>query len=95
MNGWTRFLKSIKRKERISNFILTVGIVDVVMGGVDSRWSLMAVGLGTVGAAIVLRWWLTQSQPIESLDRPPIRYLPERSSRPSLPTLTSSRKNGE
>jgi small-conductance mechanosensitive channel len=88
-----RFLKSAYRKEPISSFILTVGTVDAVIGGVDSRLSLLILGLGIVGVAIALRWWLTQRNKIELPTGAPIHYLPSRSSRPSLPMLSVSRKN--
>jgi len=35
---------------------------DAVIGGLDERWSLLSFGLGTVGAAIALRWWLIQQR---------------------------------
>jgi hypothetical protein len=93
MNGLgSRFLKSAYRREPISSFILTVGAVDAVIGGVDGRLSLLLLGLGAVATAIALRWWL-QRQKIELPSGAPIHYLPARSSRPSLPMLTTARKN--
>lgn len=83
-----RFLKSAYRKEPISSFILTVGAVDAVIGGVDSRWSLLVLGLATVGTAIALRWWLAQRQPVDLPTGAPVYYLPDRSSQPSLPMLS-------
>lgn len=89
---WTRFVRSTYRKEPISSFILTVGAVDAVIGGVDGRWSLMALGLSTVAVAVALRAWIRQPRSVESFGGAPIRYLPAQSSRPSLPMLSSTRK---
>ncbi|MDX2216461.1 MAG: hypothetical protein SFY66_24565 [Oculatellaceae cyanobacterium bins.114] len=90
--SWRRLLKSTYRREPISSFILTVGLVDAVIGGVGDRWSLMTVGIGIVGVAIALRV-LKSRQPIEEAPtRAPIHYLPARTSSPSLPMLTLSRK---
>ena len=88
-----RFLKSAYRKEPLPSFLITAGMVDAVIGGFDERWSLLSFGLGTVGVAIALRWWLIQqrhSEPPQSVTQ---RYLPPSSSRPPLPTLTASKKN--
>lgn len=93
MNGlWPRFLKSAYRREPISSFILTVGAVDAVIGGVGDRWPLLTIGLGTVAGAIALRWWKIQRSQVEPAERSAIHYLPSRSSRPQLPTLSVSRK---
>lgn len=89
MNGLApRFLKSAYRKEPISSFILIVGAVDAVIGGFDNRLSLLILGLGTVGTAIVLRWWVLQQTKVDLPSGKPIHYLPSRSSRPSLPMLS-------
>lgn len=86
--------KSVYRQEPISSFILTVGAVDAVMGGVGERGSLLALGLGIVGVAIALRYWKASRRRQPDLPtNPPARYLPSRSSRPSLPMLTLDRKN--
>jgi hypothetical protein len=89
---WHKFLTSRYRKEPVSSFILTVGVVDAVMGGAGDRWSLMTVGVGIVGVAIALRWFRVRQQPLEMPSRKPIHYLPSRSSRQALPTLSTSRK---
>ncbi len=94
--SWHRLLKSTYRREPISSFILTVGVVDAVIGGVGDRWSLMIVGLGIVGVAIALRissaQWRKTQQPEEPPARAPIHYLPAHTSTPTLPMLTMSRK---
>jgi hypothetical protein len=89
---WSRMLKSAYRKEPISSFIITVGAVDAVIGGVGDRLSLMLLGLGIVGVAIALRWWKIHQSKIEISSGAPIHYLPGHSSRPQLPTLSMSPK---
>jgi hypothetical protein len=89
MSFGPRFLKSAYRKEPISSFILTVGAVDAVIGGVDSRWSLLVLGVAMAGAAIALRWWIAHRNRVDLPMGAPIHYLPERSSRPSLPMLSA------
>lgn len=83
-----RALKSAYRREPISGFILTLGLVDTVIGGVSSQWLLLAVGLGIVSVAIALRWWKMQ-QVRPEISRAPIYSLPDRSSTQSLPVLRS------
>jgi hypothetical protein len=91
---WRRFLKATYRKEPISSFVLTVGAVDAVIGGVDSCLPLLFVGGGTIGVALAIRWWKSQAQKPDFLAaRTPIHYLPSRSSRPVLPQLNSPRRN--
>lgn len=84
---WSRLFKSTYRKEPISSFILTVGVVDAVIGGVSARGSLLIVGLATVGIAAALRGLMERRRPVLPIESAPVRYLPARSSRPSLPIL--------
>lgn len=88
-----RFLKSAYRREPLPSFLITIGVVDAVIGGLGDRWSLLIFGLGTVGVAVALRWWLLQQSRPESPEPIEQRYLPSRSSRPSLPALSVSKKN--
>ncbi|MGL5083299.1 MAG: hypothetical protein ACRC8A_17600 [Microcoleaceae cyanobacterium] len=86
---WLRFLRSSYRREPIASFIVTVGAVDAVIGGVGGSWSLFSFGLGTVGLAIVIRLWQTQRSRIEEPETVSEYYLPPSSSRPKLPQLSS------
>lgn len=89
-----RFLRSLYRKEPISSFVVLVGAVDAVIGGVDQSWSLFSVGLGTVGVAIVLRWWQIQRQEDQLNEQEvPQFYLPPQSSRPALPMLDPAKRD--
>ncbi|MDX2098818.1 MAG: hypothetical protein SFW36_13665 [Leptolyngbyaceae cyanobacterium bins.59] len=92
MNVWPRFLKATYRKEPISSFVLTVGVVDALIGGFDTEWVLFTVGVSTVGIALGLRWWLMQRSRIEMPQPVAQRYLPAASSNASLPMLSISKK---
>ncbi len=88
-----RFLKSAYRKEPLPSFLITIGVVDAVIGGLGDRAALVGFGLGTVGIAIALRWWILQqrgSQPPQTVAQ---RYLPYNSSSQELPQLSISKKN--
>lgn len=61
------FLKRLYRKERISSFLIVVGAVDAVLGGVNEIGTLMILGLMTSGLAIGYRWWCIQQS--QSSDR--------------------------
>lgn len=96
-NSWSRMLKSVYRKEPILSFAATAGAVNVAIGGLSEHWSLMAVGVGTVGVAIGLRWWQihTRRSPLESVShRTTSPYvLPPAPDYAPLPTLTMPKKN--
>lgn len=88
-----RFLKSAYRKEPLPSFLITIGVVDAVIGGLGDRAALFGFGLGTVGIAIALRWWILQqrgSEPPQNVV--PQRYLPYNSSSQELPQLSMSKK---
>lgn len=85
---WHRFLRSAYRKEPISSFVITIGTVDAVIGGVGSHYSLLAFGLGTVGVAIAFRLLQRQRQQRNQPVQVQAHYLPSRSPQPQLPTLT-------
>lgn len=86
-----RVLRTLYRKEPISSFILVVGAVDAVMGGVGQRWSLFSFGLLIVSLSIILRWLQVQkAQPIITEEKPR-RYLPPTPSTMPLPLLTHNK----
>jgi hypothetical protein len=87
-----RILKSAYRKEPITSFIVIVGAVDAVIGGVGERWSLLTFGLMMVVLAVVLRWWQTQRRETELAEQPVTHFLPPTSSRPALPMLSAAKR---
>ena len=70
-----------------------MGAVDAVMGGVGDRATLLAFGISLVCVAIALRWWQSQRSAVEEPARVPELYLPSRSSRPQLPSLSAAKKH--
>lgn len=87
-----RFLKSAYRKEPIISALVTMGIVDALIGGFDDSWSLFAFGMGTAGITLAWRWWRIQQ--VSPLPEEPVvqHYLPSRSSSSALPMLSISKK---
>ena len=73
-----RFFKSGHSKEPISTFVLTVGTVNIVIGGVDGHWSLALIGGTLVGVAIALRFLQSSRRPVQLTNSSPVLYLPER-----------------
>ncbi|GAA6615419.1 hypothetical protein [Scytonema sp. NUACC26] len=87
-----RFVKSAYRREPIISVLITMGIVDAVIGGFNDSWSLFVIGLGTAGITLAYRLWRVQQRP--PLPEEPVvqHYLPDRSSSSALPLLTVSKK---
>ena len=86
-----RFLKSAYRREPISSFIVIVGIVDAVIGGVGERWTLLSFGLVIILIAAILRWWQGQKAQAIVTEEASRRFLPPSSSRTPLPTLKTKK----
>jgi hypothetical protein len=86
-----RFIKTAYRKEPISGFIIIVGAIDAILGGVGERWSLLSFGLFVVFVAAMWRWWQIQKTQEVVAQEAPRRYLPPSSSRTPLPMLTSEK----
>ncbi|GAX38161.1 hypothetical protein [Nodularia sp. NIES-3585] len=87
-----RFLKSVYRRDPIISVLMTVGVVDTLIGGLNDSWSLFAVGLGTAGISLAFKLWrIQQRRPLA--EEPVIQhYLPPQSSSNTLPILTISKK---
>lgn len=90
---WPRILKTAYRKDPVASFLVTVGAVDAVIGGLETSWSLFGLGMGTVGVAILLRFWLLKPSDIDRSTPVPEYYLPTNSSRPQLPVLSRNKKH--
>ncbi|WP_066375969.1 MULTISPECIES: hypothetical protein [unclassified Anabaena] len=89
-----RFLKSAYRKEPIISVLITMGVVDALIGGLDDSWSLFVVGLGTAGVTLAFKLWRSSQQVRPPMAEEPVvqHYLPSRSSSPTLPMLTVNKK---
>jgi hypothetical protein len=77
------FLKRLYRKEPISSFLIVVGAVDAVLGGVNEIGTLMILGLMTSGLAIGYRWWCIQQSARPDRQAKQL-YLPSASQRAPL-----------
>jgi hypothetical protein len=92
-------LKRLYRKEPISSFLIVVGAVDAVLGGVNEIGTLMILGLLTSGMAIGYRWWCIQQAETRSVGGASPKekrkskqlYLPPSSNRSALPNLDNRR----
>ncbi len=88
-----RIVKSAYRKEPLITILITMGIVDALIGGLDDSWALFIFGLGTAGGALILRWWRIQQRPYDRNEEPVKQlYLPMHSSKSALPMLSISKK---
>lgn len=91
-----RIVKSAYRKEPLITILITMGIVDALIGGFDDSWSLFIFGLGTAGTALIMRWLRMQQSPSLPVEEPVQQvkqlYLPDRSSKSSLPMLSIPKK---
>jgi hypothetical protein len=88
---WNRVLRTVYRKEPITGVLLTIGAVNVAIGGIDQSSSLVFFGLSVVSVALALRWWHHfHRKPSVKLstapERVPVHALPP--SPPSLPNLS-------
>ncbi|BAY22687.1 hypothetical protein NIES2100_24500 [Calothrix sp. NIES-2100] len=88
-----RFLKSSYRKEPIISLLITMGIVDALIGGLDDSWSLFTFGLVTAGISVGVKLWrIQQSRPLPEEEPVVQHYLPSRSSSTTLPMLSVTKK---
>ncbi|HLP88364.1 MAG TPA: hypothetical protein VK184_07220 [Nostocaceae cyanobacterium] len=88
-----RFLKSAYRKEPVISALITVGVVDSIIGGFNDSWSLFAFGLGTAGVTLAIKLWRFQQRPSMVDDEPVVqRYLPPHSSSSAVPLVNAPKK---
>ena len=79
----SKFFRRIYRKEPISSFLIVMGLIQLVIGGVDSQWSLFSLGFGVVIGAFVVQWSQGRKYRLERERILPRRYLaPSEASRP-------------
>jgi len=54
---WPRFLKKAYRQEPITSFIFTAAAVDVIIGVLGQRWTLLSLG-ATIMAIAIFAYYL-------------------------------------
>lgn len=84
--NWTRRIRSLYRREPITGMLMTAGLVDAAIGGTGSYPMLLAIGLGTMGLAIGVRWKLMQQvqrEPMQAQSESPSKYQSKYQSRRS------------
>lgn len=86
-----QFLKSFYRKNPIISVLITMGIMDALIGGLDDSWSLFAFGLGTTGVALGLKLASKLSRSPRGGERSFQYYLPPTSSSSSLPIIRTTK----
>lgn len=93
---WSRLLKVPYRRDPIAAFVLTMGAVQVAIGGVDAEAGLAALGLALLGTAAAMYWLKYSSRVIEAARSPRATYA-SRNSRPlavpALPDRASVRRS--
>ncbi len=87
---WQKFLKSTYRREPITSFVITMALMELMIGGFEQEWSLLGLAGVMVVGAIVIRYRQGNRQEMRSpdLNQRTEYYLPPASSRPILPRLT-------
>ncbi len=88
---FTRFFKSIYRKEPISSFLVIVAATDLVIGGIGSHWTLFSLGLIIALTAGLVRWQQVQKARKITVREKARYFLPPSSSRPALPMLITDK----
>ncbi len=91
-----RFLKSAYRREPLISILITMGVVDALIGGLDDSWSLFVFGLGTTGVSLAWKFLRIQQHPpvvVEEEEEAAVQYyLPPQPSNSSLPMLSIPKK---
>ncbi len=87
-----RFIKSAYRKDSMTSFLIIMGGVDAIIGGVGSRGTLVAFGMMLVLGAIAIRWINSQGNKIPDYEETPVHYLPMGETQRPLPQLASKKR---
>jgi hypothetical protein len=92
--SWSQIVKFAYRKDPLSSFVLIVGAVDAVIGGISDHGVLLGLGVSMVGVGIALRWQTFQRRQV--LAETPSRYSLRSAEPPApLPDLSQRGRNEE
>jgi hypothetical protein len=87
-----RFFRSAYRREPIASFLMTMGAVDVALGGVSSHGGLLVLGIIILGGALGVKWIQSQRRTDRFAEPVVQHYLPPQSSQSELPMLSIKKK---
>lgn len=88
-----RIVKTVYRKDPLTSFILIVGVIDALMGGMGERWTLCSFGAGIIVLALLLRWIQSpKGQPQPAKHSPRLYLPPSAPAHDPLPLLTPKQR---
>jgi len=87
---WQKFLRSTYRREPISSFMITMALMELMIGGFEQEWSLLGLAGVMVVGAVAIRYRQGTRLGMRSPDptQQTTYYLPPADPRPVLPRLT-------
>ncbi len=91
---WSRLLKMPYRRDPIASFVLTMGAVQVVIGGVEAEAGLAALGLTFLGTAAAIYWLKYYSRVIEAARSPRSSYAARSGAAPVQTSRPLARRPG-
>ena len=83
-----KFLKSIYRREPITSFIMTMALVELVIGSFEQEWLLLGLSGTMALGSLILRYRQGRRSISPEFPPHPEYYLPPAAPRPVLPRLT-------
>lgn len=87
-----KFVRVAYRKEPLSSFLLIMGIVDSLIGGLNERPPLLSFGIILVVTSLGLRWWYSRHTKEIAIPTRRSLYLPPAPDRSTLPVLHSKKR---
>jgi hypothetical protein len=79
------------RKEPVIAMVVTVAVVNALLGTLQGQALLAVVGVVVAGGTLSWRTWDRYRRPAPIPNQPP-RYLPDQASRPQMPVMGLSSK---
>lgn len=87
-------IKRLFRREPVVSTVVTAGTVNILLGMAEGQALLAFLGVLVVSGTIALRGWQRIGRSVDFPEPPPVRYLPDQSSRPAMPMMgLSSRRD--
>jgi len=83
-----KFLKSIYRREPITSFIMTMALVELVIGSFEQEWLLLGLAGTMAVGSLILRYRQGRRSISPDFPQRPEYSLPPAAPRPVLPRLT-------